>query len=176
MQVIKTEFEGVLIFKPTVFRDTRGEFYEDWHEARYQEAGVHVPFIQDDFSISKKYVLRGLHGQPGQERLIQTVVGKVWDVLVDIRPQSKTFKRYFSIILSEDEPAQVFAPAGFVHGFCVLSDQAIMHYKCSAYYDKAKEFGFRWNDPAFHIDWPNENFILSAKDSAQPFFNYPHEL
>ncbi|MDR0756040.1 MAG: dTDP-4-dehydrorhamnose 3,5-epimerase [Puniceicoccales bacterium] len=176
MQTIKTDFEGVLVFKPITFQDTRGAFYENWHEAKYREAGLHVPFIQDDFSISKKHVLRGLHGQPGQTRLIQTVVGKVWDVLVDIRPQSKTFKRYFSIILSEDEPTQVFAPAGFLHGFCVLSDQAVMHYKCSTYYDRTKEFGFRWNDPAFHIDWPNENFILSVKDSEQPFFRSSYEL
>ena len=126
--------------------------------------------MQDDFSFSQKNVLRGLHGQKGQSKLIETVVGKVWDVLVDVRPQSKTYKQYFSIYLSEDEPTQVFAPDGFVHGFYVLSDYAVMHYKCSTRHDKNLEYGYRYNDPTFNINWPVLPFVLSDKDNKQPFF------
>ena len=115
-----------------------------------------------------------IESQLGQGKLIQTVHGCVWDVLVDLRPQSATFKQYFSITLSNETPTQVYAPDGFVHGFCVLSEMAIMHYKCTTFHDKTKEFGLRWNDPAFDINWPNQSFILSDKDAHQPLFN--HEL
>jgi dTDP-4-dehydrorhamnose 3,5-epimerase len=171
MEVIETSFEGLKVIKPNVYRDNRGRFYEHWQEKRYYDAvGGDISFVQDDFSISKKNVLRGLHGQKGQCKLIETVVGKVWDVLVDIRPNSKTYKQYFSIYLSEDEPTQVFAPDGFIHGFCVLSDYAVMHYKCSTCHDKTLEYGYRYNDPTFNVNWPVLPFILSAKDNKQPFF------
>ena len=171
MQIISTDFEGLIVIKPAIYCDNRGAFYEDWHSLKYTEAGITTKFVQDDFSISTKNVLRGLHGQIGQAKLIQIVSGSVLDVLVDLRPKSKTYKRHFSILLSEDEPTQVFAPDGFVHGFCVLSDKAIMHYKCSTYYNKIQEYGFRWNDSAFKIHWPDKEFILSDKDNNQPIFN-----
>jgi len=170
MKIIATDFEGLFVIKPDVFEDNRGKFYEHWQRERYCNAGIDVEFLQDDFSFSQKNVLRGLHGQKGQSKLIETVVGKVWDVLVDVRPQSKTYKQYFSIYLSEDEPTQVFAPEGFVHGFYVLSDYAVMHYKCSTYHDKSLEYGYRYNDTTFNIKWPELPFILSTKDNNQPFF------
>lgn len=170
MKVLKTDFEGLFVIKPDVFEDNRGKFYEHWQKDRYKAAGITVEFLQDDFSFSKKNVLRGLHGQKGQSKLIETVVGKVWDVLVDVRPQSKTYKQYFSIYLSEDEPTQIFAPDGFVHGFYVLSDYAVMHYKCSTCHDKTLEYGYRYNDPTFNINWPVLPFVLSDKDNKQPLF------
>ena len=171
MEIIETAFEGLKVIKPTVYKDNRGSFYEHWQEKRYHEAlGINISFVQDDFSISKKNVLRGLHGQKGQSKLIETIVGQVWDVLVDVRPQSKTYKQYFSIYLSEDEPTQVFAPDGFVHGFYVLSDYAVMHYKCSTYHNKNLEYGYRYNDSIFNIKWPDLQFILSSKDSNQLFY------
>ncbi len=170
MELIQTDFAGLLLIRPVVYKDNRGLFYEDWQQRRYEEAGICTPFVQDDVSISSKGVLRGLHGQKGQSKLIQIIKGTVLDALVDLRPQSKTFLKYFSIILSEDRPAQLFAPDGFVHGFYVMSDQAIMHYKCSSYHDKNLEYAYRYNDPTFHIDWPNDTFILSERDQRHPFY------
>ena len=170
MNILETDFEGLFVIKPDVFEDNRGKFYEHWQKGRYYSKGINVEFLQDDFSFSKQNVLRGLHGQKGQSKLIETVIGKVWDVLVDVRPQSKTYKQYFSIYLSEDEPTQVFAPDGFVHGFCVLSDYAVMHYKCSTCHGKALEYGYRYNDSTFNINWPDLPFVLSDKDNKLPFF------
>ena len=170
MNILETDFEGLFVIKPDVFEDNRGKFYEHWQKERYHNKGINVEFLQDDFSFSQRHVLRGLHGQKGQSKLIETVVGKVWDVLIDVRLQSKTYKQYFSIYLSEDEPTQVFAPDGFIHGFCVLSDYAVMHYKCSTCHDKTLEYGYRYNDPTFNVNWPDVSFILSDKDNKQPFF------
>jgi len=170
MKFSKTNFSGLFVITPDVFEDNRGKFYEHWQKERYTRNGLDVEFVQDDFSFSKRNVLRGLHGQNDQCKLIEVVVGKVWDVLVDLRPKSKTYKQYFSTYLSDAEPTQIFAPAGFVHGFYVLSDHAVMHYKCSTKHDRKLEYGYRYDTPAFNIVWPKIPFILSEKDSELPFY------
>jgi dTDP-4-dehydrorhamnose 3,5-epimerase len=164
MSVISTEFEGLLILEPKVFRDDRGEFYESWRNIDYQKYGIKENFLQDNISISKKNVLRGLHYQKNQGQLITVISGAIFDVAVDIRKNSKTFKKYFSIELSSNQPKQVYIPPGFAHGFCVLSDFVIMNYKCTEYYDPTIESGIFWNDKEICIAWPEQNFIISEKD------------
>jgi len=164
MKVIDTGFEGLILIEPKLFRDERGIFYESWRDANYQEIGIQEKFLQDNVSISKKNVLRGLHYQKNQGQLVTVVHGKIFDVAVDIRPGSKTYKKYFSIELDATEPKQLYMPPGFAHGFCVLSDIAIINYRCTQYYDATQEGGIIWNDPEIGIKWPVESPIISEKD------------
>jgi len=162
---IDTGFDGLFLLKPNIFKDTRGVFYESWKNEYYKDAGIEQDFLQDNISISNKNVLRGLHIQKKQGQLVTVISGKIFDVVVDVRPESKTFKQHFSIELNADNPQQLYMAPGFAHGFCVLSDTAILHYKCTQYYDKHSEDGIFRNTPEFGISWPGDNFIISERDS-----------
>ena len=166
LKITETNFDGLLILEPRLFKDDRGGFYEYWKEADYKNAGIKEKFLQDNVSISEKNVLRGLHYQKNQGQLVTMTHGKIFDVAVDIRPKSKTYKKYFSIELSADKPQQLYMPPGFAHGFCVLSDLAIVNYKCTQYYDPKNEGGIIWNDPEIGIEWPLEEVFMSDKDKT----------
>lgn len=164
IKTISTGFSGLILIEPQTFKDDRGKFYESWHFKDYQQAGIRERFIQDDISISLKNVLRGLHYQKNQGQLVTVVYGKIFDVAVDIRPNSKTYKKYFSIELNADNLRQLYMPPGFAHGFWVLSSMTIINYKCTQYYNKNFEGGIRWDDPTIKIKWPAGKKIISDKD------------
>ena len=169
MQVSKTPIDGLLIIEPKVFGDPRGMFYEVYSESRYREHEI-PPFVQDNHSVSKEGVLRGLHYQvnSGQDKLVRVTQGEIFDVAVDIRKQSPTYGKWWGLSLSETNNLQLYIPVGFAHGFCVLSDVAEFLYKVSEYYSAEKEKGIIWNDPDIGINWPISNPILSDKDLANP--------
>ena len=170
MKVIPTDIEGVLVIEPHVFEDDRGCFLETYHAKRFKSAGLNYTFVQDNFSVSVRNTLRGLHFQVShpQAKLIQVISGEIFDVAVDIRCDSTTFGRWAGFHLSEHKKQQVFIPEGFAHGFCVLSDSAHVTYKCSDYYYPDDEGGILWSDPAIGIDWPLKNPIISHKDNQLP--------
>lgn len=165
MKITTTPLAGILLIEPRVFHDERGFFYESHQLERYQEAGIPA-LVQDNLSRSKRNSLRGLHYQSphAQGKLIWVIRGKVWDVMVDIRQSSPTYKQWFGITLSDEKPMQIYIPPGFAHGFCTLSDEADFYYKCSDYYTPTSEHGIIWNDPEINIAWPISNPILSPKD------------
>ncbi|HWQ90341.1 MAG TPA: dTDP-4-dehydrorhamnose 3,5-epimerase [Clostridia bacterium] len=167
MKVIRCELEGLLILEPDVFGDARGFFMELWNQRRYREAGITADFVQDNLSLSRRGILRGLHFQnPGaQGKLVSVLQGEVFDVAVDLRRRSPTFKKWHATTLSGDNKRQFFVPAGFAHGFLVLSDTALFHYKCTEFYSPKHELAIRWNDPDIGIQWPVANPVLSEKDS-----------
>ena len=168
MKVIPTEFKGVVIIEPVVFKDVRGHFLEVFHQKRYaDEAGTHLTFVQDNRSLSVKNSLRGLHLQlkKQQGKFVQAIKGEIFDVVVDLRRGSPTFGRWFSTLLSGENFHQIYIPPGFAHGFCVLSEEAIVEYKCTEYYDPSLETSLLWSDPALKIEWPVKNPILSKKDN-----------
>ncbi len=166
MNVIKTALDGVLVIEPRVFRDDRGFFAETYHGPRYGEAGVAVEFVQDNHSRSAKDTLRGLHTQleRPQAKLLRALRGTIFDVAVDIRKGSPTFRQWVGVELSEENFRQIFVPAGFAHGFCVLSESADVEYKCSDLYDPASEMRLLWNDPEIGVQWPTATPQLSEKD------------
>ena len=170
MKVTTCDLRGLLIIEPDVFGDNRGYFMESWNRQRYREAGIDLDFVQDNFSLSRRATLRGLHFQNpvAQGKLVSVLQGEVFDVGVDIRRSSPTFGRWFGMTLSADNKRQFFLPPGFAHGFLVLSDMALFHYKCTDYYSPKDEQGFRWDDPEVGIKWPVENPILSQRDAAAP--------
>jgi dTDP-4-dehydrorhamnose 3,5-epimerase len=170
MKIIETELDGVLIIEPAVFNDRRGFFLETYNQNRYQEHGIKANFVQDNMSISKKGTLRGLHFQypKAQAKLVQVRRGEVFDVVVDIRRVSPTFGRWIGENLSDKNKRQLFIPAGVAHGFCVLSDTALFHYKCSDFYAPECEGGILWSDPDVAIDWPLESPVVSEKDAKLP--------
>jgi dTDP-4-dehydrorhamnose 3,5-epimerase len=173
VNVIDTNITEVKIIEPKVFGDDRGFFLETFHAARYAEqAGIDLPFVQDNHSRSTKGVLRGLHFQKTkpQGKLVRVVSGEVYDVAVDIRRDSPTFGQWAGVILSEQNKRQFWVPPGFAHGFVVLSDTADFEYKCTDYYDPADEGGIRWDDPDLAIDWPITNPSLSDKDATAGSF------
>ncbi|EPN6882159.1 MULTISPECIES: dTDP-4-dehydrorhamnose 3,5-epimerase [unclassified Providencia] len=173
MKVIQTHLEGCIIIEPKVFGDKRGFFLETFHENRYLEvAGIRERFVQDNRSRSTKDVLRGLHFQKTkpQGKLVSVTMGEVFDVAVDLRPESKTFGEYKSVILSEKNKLQFYVPPRFAHGFVVLSDIADFQYKCTDYYDPTDEEGILWEDIDISIDWPTKKPILSNKDLNLPLF------
>ena len=172
MQVSKTPIDGLLTIEPKIFADSRGMFYEVYSENRYEEHGIPC-FVQDNHSVSKKGVLRGLHYQvnPGQGKLVRVTRGEVFDVAVDIRKQSPTYGKWWGLSLSETNNFQLYIPIGFAHGFCVLSESAEVLYKCSDYYSPENERGILWNDPDLAIDWPVKDPILSEKDAVYPLFS-----
>ncbi|WP_221800672.1 dTDP-4-dehydrorhamnose 3,5-epimerase [Oceanobacter mangrovi] len=173
MNVIKTAIDGVVIIEPKVFGDERGFFLETFQADRYRElAGIDLPFVQDNHSRSRKGVLRGLHFQKSrpQGKLVRVVRGEVFDVAVDIRPDSPTFGQWAGVYLSEENKTQFWVPPGLAHGFLVLSDVADFEYKCTDYYDPSDEGSLAWNDPDVAIDWPLDRLSgvelqLSAKDA-----------
>ncbi len=167
MKVIPTSFEGLFLIEPNIFNDARGSFYESYSKIELEKFGIKTDFIQDNQSVSKKNVLRGLHFQRppyAQAKLIRVVKGSILDVVVDIREKSKTFGKYYSCMLSEINNQMLFIPEGFAHGFLALEDNTIFLYKCSNTYHKDSEDGILWNDPDLNIEWGIENPILSDKD------------
>ena len=170
MNVVTTTLEGIAIIEPEVFDDSRGYFMETYQLNRYHNAGFRESFVQDNLSFSTKGTLRGLHFQiqRPQAKLVQAVTGEIFDVAVDIRPGSKSFGKWAGVLLSEQNKRQVFIPAGFAHGFCVLSPTAHFLYKCSEFYDPDDEGGIIWSDPAIGIGWPVEEPIISEKDRQFP--------
>ena len=169
MNVIKTKLDGCVIIEPKVFGDERGFFLETFQAERYiSEAGITLPFVQDNHSRSSKSVLRGLHFQKTkpQGKLVRVVRGQVYDVAVDIRKGSPTYGQWEGLILSEENKTQLWVPPGFAHGFVVLSDTADFEYKCTDYYDPSDEGSILWNDSDLDIPWPIDNPILSNKDAS----------
>ena len=161
MKIIKTDFKDLIIFKKDSFKDKRGFFRE-----LFLKKDLNKEFIFDVMSLSKKNVIRGLHLQTKrpQGKLITVLRGKIFDVALDCRPKSKTYGRCFSITLTEKENTSAYIPEGFAHGFCSLSSETILHYKCTNYRDKGSETGILWNDKDLNIHWPIKNPIISKKD------------
>lgn len=176
MNLIETGFEGCFVIEPIIFEDQRGFFFETFNQEKFQKlAGRQINFVQDNMSYSNKSVLRGLHYQKAnfsQAKLVNVFHGEVLDVVVDLRPNSKTFGKHFKIILSSINKKQLFIPKGFAHGFLVLSECAIFSYKCDNFYNKEEEAGIIFNDPTLNIDWGAhlDNLKLSNKDLQLPYF------
>ena len=168
MIVEPTPLPGVLLIKPKVFGDARGYFLESWNRRRYAEAGLDRDFVQDNLSLSRRDILRGLHFQnpEPQGKLVQVLQGEVYDVAVDIRVGSPSFGQWYGILLNEDNHYQLYVPEGFAHGFCVTSEMALFSYKCTDFYNPAVEQSLAWDDPDLCIDWPIAEPALSAKDQA----------
>ncbi len=169
MNISHSKLKGCVIIEPRVFGDDRGFFLETFQADRYkQEAGIDMPFVQDNHSRSARGVLRGLHFQKTkpQGKLVRVVRGEVYDVAVDIRKGSATFGEWEGVILSEENKRQFWVPPGFAHGFVVLSDTADFEYKCTDYYDPSDEGGILWSDPDLNIPWPVTNPVLSTKDET----------
>lgn len=173
MKIIQTKLKNCVIIEPKVFGDDRGYFYESYQAENYKKAGIKDNFVQDNRSRSSKGVLRGLHFQKTkpQGKLVTVTYGEVYDVAVDLRPCSKTFGQFESVILSGENKRQFWVPPGFAHGFCVLSESADFQYKCTDYYDPNDESGLLWNDPQIGIEWPIVNPLLSGKDTSQPLLS-----
>lgn len=173
MNIIKTPIVGLLVIEPQVFKDSRGYFVETYNEQRYREAGIDSVFVQDNQSCSSYGVVRGLHFQRppySQAKLVCCTVGRVLDVAVDLRKDSPTYGKWYSVELSEDNKRQFFIPRGFAHGFSVLSNQAIFTYKCDNLYHPEADGGILLSDPDLAIDWqvPEELRIISEKDKKHP--------
>lgn len=174
MNVISTPFEGLFILEPRVFNDDRGYFFESFNQRTLKETtGFDIPLVQDNQARSVKNVLRGLHYQnepTPQTKLIRALEGTIWDVVVDIRPGSKTHGQWFGVELSAENKRQFLIPRGFAHGYAVLSETAEVFYKCDNFYDKGTEGGIYYADPALNIDWKIDitQAIVSEKDQQQP--------
>jgi dTDP-4-dehydrorhamnose 3,5-epimerase len=164
----KTELPDVVLVVPDVHRDARGFFLETYHARKYREGGIDARFVQDNQSRSRRGTLRGLHAQvrSPQGKLVRVVRGEIWDVAVDIRPHSPSFGRFAGATLSEENAHQLWIPPGFGHGFCVLSEEADVEYKCTALYDPADEIAIRFDDPAIGIPWPIRDPVISPRDLA----------
>ena len=174
MEIVQTVIPEVLLIKPTVFKDTRGYFYESFNKAVFEEFGLKTDFVQDNQSMSGKGTVRGLHFQSppfDQGKLVTVVVGSVLDVAVDIRKESPYYGKSVAVELNDDNKFMLWIPSGFAHGFSTLMDNTIFQYKCTNFYNKASEGGIIWNDHQLSIDWQVENPIISEKDSLLPSFN-----
>ncbi|MEI6780816.1 MAG: dTDP-4-dehydrorhamnose 3,5-epimerase [Verrucomicrobiota bacterium] len=167
MNVLNCHIPGLLIIEPKVFGDTRGFFLETWNRRRYGEAGLDVDFVQDNVSFSRRGILRGLHFQnpKPQGKLLQVLQGEVFDVAVDIRRSSPTFGKWHGLVLSGENKTQFYIPAGFAHGFVVLSETALFQYKCTELYSPQDEMAIRWDDPDLGIQWPLTEPLLSDRDA-----------
>ena len=177
MQIEKTEFDGLLILQPKIFKDERGFFFESWNKSVFESLGINISFIQDNQSISKKNVLRGLHFQNypnGQGKLVRVSRGSVIDVALDIRKDSKTYGKYFKYKLSDRNATMLWIPYGFAHGFIALEDQTIFQYKCDELYQPESEGCIVWNDQSLGIDWGIKNPIVSPKDQEGKLFKDIH--
>ena len=173
MKVKKVNIDGLLIIEPMIFGDSRGLFFESYNKREFKKNEIDVEFVQDNISISTKGTIRGLHYQVGdkaQGKLCQVLKGTVLDVAVDIRFDSPTFGKHYSLEISENDNLQFWIPAGFAHGFSVLSDEVIFSYKCTNYYSKASERAILFNDPDLKIDWKVKHPIVSEKDLKAKFF------
>ena len=163
---------GVILISPQSFPDDRGDFFESFKASDFQKAGLSTRFVQDNFSFSKKGVIRGLHYQKSpkaQGKLISVIKGCVWDVAVDIRQDSKTFLKWMAVELDDRNHVMLYIPPGFAHGFLALSDEVLLIYKCTNEYDPQVDTGIRWDDPDIAISWPIKSPILSVKDRQLPY-------
>lgn len=163
----KTSLEGVLVIHPQVFGDDRGFFSETYKKTDFVDEGITEEFVQDNHSKSAKGILRGLHYQvypKAQGKLVRVVAGAVWDVAVDIRPHSPTFKQWFGITLSAENHTMLYIPAGYAHGFLSLEDNTHFLYKCTNDYSPEHEGGYRWDDPAFNVEWPFGEYGIQPED------------
>ena len=180
MKITKTKLEGVVIIEPDVFGDNRGFFMESWNKKKMAKAGLDYDFVQDNHSKSTvKGTLRGIHFQKGdkaQAKLVRCVKGAVFDVAVDLRRNSLTFKQWVGVELSEENKKQLLIPRGFGHGFVTLTDDVEFLYKADNYYAPEADAGIRWNDPDIDVEWGIENPILSEKDEKNPFLKDCKEL
>lgn len=172
MKIIETALPGVLIIEPRVFGDHRGFFTETFQVEHYRDAGIELPFVQDNHSRSPRGVLRGLHFQRSrpQGKLVRVSRGAVFDVAVDINPESATCGQFVGVELNDENHRQMWVPPGYAHGFCVLSEVADFQYKCTDLYFPEDEGGLLWNDPDVNIAWPLETPQLSLKDTRNPSF------
>ncbi len=170
MKFAATDLEGVILVEPDVYRDDRGFFLETYHAEKYAAGGIEATFVQDNHSRSQRGTLRGLHAQRErpQGKLVRALSGAIFDVAVDVRRSSPTFKKWVGFELSAENFLQLYVPPGFVHGFCVLSETAEVAYKCTDLYTPGDEFGVIWDDPDINIDWPLNDPILSTRDAANP--------
>jgi dTDP-4-dehydrorhamnose 3,5-epimerase len=170
VKVVRLAVPEVLLIEPDVFGDARGYFLETFNAARYRDAGITLPFVQDNVSLSTRGVLRGLHFQNpnAQGKLVQVLAGEVFDVAVDVRAGSPTFGQWVGATLSSANHHQLWVPPGFAHGFVVTSDSAMFGYKCTALYERSSERTIRWDDPDIGIRWPVDDVQLSDKDARAP--------
>jgi dTDP-4-dehydrorhamnose 3,5-epimerase len=170
VQFVPTELPEVLVIEPDVYRDSRGFFLETFQADKYRSGGIHGPFVQDNHSRSAAGTLRGLHLQlrRPQGKLVRVIAGEIVDVAVDVRRGSPTFGRWVAVTLSAENFKQCYIPAGFAHGFCVVSPIAEVEYKCTELYDRTSEIGIAWNDPELSIAWPIERPQLSDRDARLP--------
>jgi len=166
MNVTRSKLPGLILIEPKVVGDARGFFMETWNLRKYQEAGIDAQFVQDNISVSRRGALRGLHFQnPNpQGKLVSVLQGEVLDVVVDLRIRSTTFGQFEAVNLSSENRRQFYIPPGFAHGFAVLSETAMFHYKCTDFYSPKDEMTLRWNDPAVGIQWPIAEPVISDKD------------
>lgn len=180
MKITKTKLDGVLIIEPDVFGDNRGFFMESWNKKKMEEAGLFYDFVQDNHSKSTvKGTLRGIHFQKGdkaQAKLVRCVKGIVFDVAVDLRKNSPTFKQWVGVELNAENKKQLLIPRGFGHGFVTLTDDVEFLYKADNYYAPEADAGIRWNDPDIGVEWGVENPILSEKDKTNLFLKDCKEL
>jgi dTDP-4-dehydrorhamnose 3,5-epimerase len=167
---VDTDLVGLFVVEPEVHGDERGFLVETFREDVWRDLGVDVGFVQENQSRSARATLRGLHFQraPGQAKLVRCLRGTIWDVAVDLRRDSPTYRRWEGLELDDRSQRQLLIPVGFAHGFCVLSETADVAYKLSSYYDPATEAGFAWNDPDVGIEWPMSNPTLSERDRSAP--------
>ena len=164
MEVHETNLKGVLQVKLDVFEDFRGEYVETYNEELYREHGIDVKFIQDDISVSSRHVLRGIHGDSTTWKLISCLHGRFYLLVLNADSHSEDFGKWQSFVLSDKNRMQVLVPPKHGNAHLVLSETAIFHYKQSTYYDRSKQFTYKWNDPRFNIWWPIDNPILSERD------------
>jgi dTDP-4-dehydrorhamnose 3,5-epimerase len=179
MDVQDLSLSGLKLIRPRVFRDARGFFLESYHAPRFESGGIGAVFVQDNHSRSVNHTLRGLHYQssPGQAKLLRVVSGRIFDVAVDIRPDSPTFGQWDSAYLDADEHAQLFVPVGFAHGFCVVSEVADVLYKVTTIYDATTECTIAWDDPHIGVEWPTKEPILSERDKkAESFADFARRV
>jgi dTDP-4-dehydrorhamnose 3,5-epimerase len=169
MKRLETRLEGPALIEPVVHGDDRGFFLETFRATALAELGIHDTWVQDNQSRSGRGVLRGMHFQPGMAKLVRCARGTILDVVVDIRPESPAFGSWEGAELDDRLHRQLYVPDGFAHGFCVLSDEADVQYRCSAYYDPERESGFRFDDPEVGIQWPEGvELRTSARDREAP--------
>lgn len=171
MKILPLRLPGLISIYPSVFSDRRGFFLESYSSPLYAAQGIDLPFVQDNLSFSSQGTIRALHFQhsPGQAKLVSCLQGKIWDVAVDIRPNSPTFGKWEAVELDDEQHNQLFIPVGFAHGYCVLSPTAKVFYKVSSIYDPTQERSIRWNDPDIAIQWPIATPLLSDRDQTSPF-------
>lgn len=181
MKIEETFIKDLVIVKPTVFEDERGYFFESYSEAKFKKLGIDIDFVQDNQSFSRKNTLRGLHYQNppfAQVKLLSVLQGEIIDVAVDLRKDSPTYGKSFSVLLSSENKKQLLIPHGFAHGFSVISETATVMYKCDQFYNKDSEGGIKYDDPSLNIDWGMnlEEAIVSEKDQILPFIENCNSL